>query len=56
MKRAPEVNVDELNFPGQRDVNLVKAQNEISYNPLGTRYSQLENSDVRRRSKFSPVL
>ena len=53
MKRGPEVNVDDLNFPGQRDVTHVKAQNELCYNPLGTKYSQLENTDVRRKSKLS---
>lgn len=44
-----KVNVDELNFPGQRDVIHCRAENQIHYNPLGTRYSQLENSDVRQK-------
>lgn len=43
------MNVDELNFPGQRDVINCRAQNFIHYNPLGTKYSQLENSDVRQK-------
>ena len=38
---------------GQKDVNRCKAANMVSYDPLKTKYSQLENSDVRRESKSS---
>ena len=44
--------LDRERFPGVENLTRIKAENELSYNPLGTRYSQLENSELVQESKF----
>ena len=52
IKRAPPVDIDELNFPGRKDVYHVKATNLVFTKPLTTQYSKMENTEMARESKY----
>ena len=46
--RPEPVDWDRLDCPGRREVEKTKAMNELSYNPIKTKFCTLENSDQRR--------
>ena len=49
--RPEPVDWDRLDCPGRREVEMTKAMNELSYNPIKTKFCTLENSDQRRAGK-----
>ena len=51
MKRPAPVDMDGKNYPGQKDVNHIKALNMLRHKPLTTKYSKLENTDMAAESE-----
>ena len=51
---GPEpVDWNKLDCPGRREVAKTKAMNELSYNPIKTKFCSLENSEQRRAGKLT---
>jgi len=46
--RPEPVDWDRLDCPGRREVEKTKAMNELSYNPIKTKFCTLENNEQRR--------
>jgi len=51
--RPEPVDWDELDCPGRGEVEKIKAMNELSYNPIKTKFCTLENSEQRRAGKLT---
>ena len=46
--RPKPIDWDLLDFPGRNEVELTKAMNEVSYNPIKTKFCTIQDSDQRR--------